>query len=572
MFRGDSMKSLFIVLIIFSLFISGCELVEEKSPLLSYPSEDGPQSMQLDAGRHGNGIRYVPEKSGGCSSLTLEMGECVVSLTEGYSNFVCTGENEGLCDNVPGFPICGVPGELCDTFEGYYPDCECITEGGPVCGDTIINQDYEECDGGDLNGQSCADFGFNSGNLGCYGPGDSNGECTFDSSGCENVSHAECNGTECIEVEGFGNDMCTTDVDCGGVSSSNWMRAYPTQPFVWGGGVDYTTCQDECDNAGYGDCLASNGAFGQCEALVSGGDIIKGTVYNNILTGNMNSYDSCNQSLFNMTNNRNWCCCESAPETESFCGDAVIQNPNNEGISEICDTSDFGSNTCSSLGYEGGSLACETYNCRLDKSGCDATCRNADADGYYHNAVSHLGNQLHEVHHGTTWDGNNRAGSAQFSLSSGYYSFECSATKSKVSMYDGQLLGDGFWGPYPTEDNVLIDLAAECDCHYDYGAFEMPGPNVTYDNHYTTHDCARQTMGREILIYLPAGTYSIYVAPPSGVFAGSDLGSYGKLSESLVTCTGVVDCDDDDASIKPNAIENTANFKDDNCDGLIDVV
>jgi cysteine-rich repeat protein len=180
------------------------------------------------------------------------------------------------------------------------------------------------------------------------------------------------------------------------------------------------------------------------------------------------------------------------------------------------------------------------------------TCREGDGDGYYYNSISYLGNQLQEIHHGQ-FLGSNRAGSSQFELNAGYYSFKCSATLSRVSMYVGPLLGDGFWGPYPTDANILIDPAAECDCK--------------------DSDCDGQTMEKEIIIHLPAGIYSIYVNPPSGgAFPPSDFAAYGRLSDSLVTCTGSVDCDDSNAIINPVAEENTLNLIDDNCDGLIDVI
>lgn len=51
-------------------------------------------------------------------------------------------------------------------------------DGGATCGDGVIEDD-EVCDGADLDGQTCQDFGFAGGDLGCLG------DCSdVDLSGC----------------------------------------------------------------------------------------------------------------------------------------------------------------------------------------------------------------------------------------------------------------------------------------------------------------------------------------------------------------------------------------------------
>ncbi|MCA9694916.1 MAG: hypothetical protein R3A51_09675 [Nannocystaceae bacterium] len=64
--------------------------------------------------------------------------------------------------------------------------------GGPVCGNNMV-EDGEVCDGGDLNGQSCVTFGFDGGNLACTGA------CMFDTSGCMNDPGALC-GNNMLEA------------------------------------------------------------------------------------------------------------------------------------------------------------------------------------------------------------------------------------------------------------------------------------------------------------------------------------------------------------------------------------
>jgi hypothetical protein len=50
----------------------------------------------------------------------------------------------------------------------------------PICGDDLI-QEGEDCDKTRLNGKTCADFDFDTGYLACTA------DCTFDTSGCENL-------------------------------------------------------------------------------------------------------------------------------------------------------------------------------------------------------------------------------------------------------------------------------------------------------------------------------------------------------------------------------------------------
>jgi hypothetical protein len=67
-------------------------------------------------------------------------------------------------------------------------------DGSSECGDGFA-EGNEECDGNDLDGESCVSLGYESGTLGCYIEGNSN-ECKYDVSDCEISSE------------------CTTDDDC----------------------------------------------------------------------------------------------------------------------------------------------------------------------------------------------------------------------------------------------------------------------------------------------------------------------------------------------------------------------
>lgn len=73
-------------------------------------------------------------------------------------------------------------GEEGDTGDGDSTGTLTIGEeetvgGSSVCGDGIVDGD-ELCDGSDLDGWTCADFGFEKGELACMSG------CTIDASGC----------------------------------------------------------------------------------------------------------------------------------------------------------------------------------------------------------------------------------------------------------------------------------------------------------------------------------------------------------------------------------------------------
>jgi hypothetical protein len=89
----------------------------------------------------------------------------------------------------------------------------------PVCGNGQIDVG-EDCDGNNLGGSSCVDFGFDGGVLGCDAV-----VCVYDTSGCTDMPSNECdqfcNGCACPSFECT---MCCANkglVDaCGGGSCS----------------------------------------------------------------------------------------------------------------------------------------------------------------------------------------------------------------------------------------------------------------------------------------------------------------------------------------------------------------
>ncbi|MBU1993014.1 hypothetical protein KKG51_04935, partial [Patescibacteria group bacterium] len=113
--------------------------------------------------------------------------ECDLGLLNGVLNSGCDENCDyecGMCRQTFPDSLCPLGTTLCDDSTcaincnycmDEVPNPDCTT---PICGDNDVNQLSEDCDGIDLEGETCKTLGYDSGILSC------NTDCEFDKSLC----------------------------------------------------------------------------------------------------------------------------------------------------------------------------------------------------------------------------------------------------------------------------------------------------------------------------------------------------------------------------------------------------
>jgi hypothetical protein len=299
---------------------------------------------------------------------------------------------------------------------GNWWTIECQTPSGPVppseegtyCGDGIwqpVNDDFqiEYCDGNDFPlGKSCLGYGFASlQEVSCY-------DCQVDTSGCqeapppapdtfcgdgkvqtpnsEGVNEA-CDGAD---LNGF------TCLDFGGFTKPEGLKCFNSCQFDTSGcsSAPSTYCGD-----GIVQHPNASGVDEQCEGLVvtdktcadlgfHGGGIL-----------------SCN----NIT-----CQYDSSQCAKAICGDNVVQNPNDDGVAEICDGTALTGKSCRDYGFDSGVLGCKSGCLEYDTAPCYNTvpgCTDKTAINYNPSANKddgsclYCGNNILDASHGEVCDG-----------------------------------------------------------------------------------------------------------------------------------------------------------------------
>lgn len=225
---------------------------------------------------------------------------------------------------------------VCDpmTCRWDYSDCRSTM---PFCGNGVL-ESGEACDGRDLRGASCASLGYGDGQLGCTGI------CTWNTSGCRLCGDGRLSPGEACDGDRFGGRSCLSLGYPGGALECTSSCSLDTDGCArCGDGV--ITAGENCDGADL------NGAT--CESLAAGSGTLRC------------SPSSCHYDT-------------SGCATTQLCGDGVVQTD------EQCDGMDLTQQSCESLGYSGGDLACNQTTCRFDTSACasgpDVRCTNSCID------------------------------------------------------------------------------------------------------------------------------------------------------------------------------------------------
>ena len=211
----------------------------------------------------------------GCTGTSGSCGNGVIDAGEACDGFNLQGSS---CAN---FGFSGGTLRCADNCQLDFTSC---TETSIVCGDGVV-AGGEDCDGANLNGQSCTSLGYDSGSLRCA-------SCAFDTSRCVST------GPVC------GNGVIETGEACDGTN----VNGLSCLSFGLSGGT--LGCAFDCLDYDYTGCAA-----------------------------------------------------------DPFCGDGILNG------FESCDGFDFGTDSCAAQGFVSGSLTCLS-DCSTDYSGCSNTAAN----------------------------------------------------------------------------------------------------------------------------------------------------------------------------------------------------
>jgi hypothetical protein len=284
------------------------------------------------------------------------------------SDFNCTGGSLGCTECQ--FDLSGCTG--------------CPTDDSS-CGDGMVLWPFEECDGTELLGMTCEDFGCSGGNLGCTG------ECELDKSSCTGCGECgdgyidpergeRCEGTNVIgnatcEALGFKEgtlkcfpNNCTFDTSscvafpkpppsCDNGIPEPGEKCQPDDKIRCPAGGGYIECVDciewddsDCDKCGNGELDPGE----ECDGDV--GDL-NCEDYSPYIGGTLRCNSRCELDFAQ--------CTEDPDAAGPECGNGVRE------IGEICDGDDMNDQTCEDRGFtEGGTLLCADDCSNYDTSLC----------------------------------------------------------------------------------------------------------------------------------------------------------------------------------------------------------
>jgi len=256
---------------------------------------------------------------------------------------------------------------------------------GGRCGDDQVNgADGEECDGGNLNGNTCQGLGHGGGMLACLT------DCTYDLSGCESAcGNGYREGDEaCDDGNQDSGDGCSDG--CGIEEGWSCDGATPDRcaPICGdgltvgdepcdGGPPDGRTCVTE---GFYGGTLACTAdcrlELGDCETAGRCGDATVQGAFGEVCDGADLDQESCESLGFHPGTLACAADCRSFDTSlcAGRCGDGTIQFEQGE----VCDLNDLSGATCVTQGYYSGLLGCAADCTAFNLDGCQAGGRCGD--------------------------------------------------------------------------------------------------------------------------------------------------------------------------------------------------
>ena len=279
-----------------------------------------------------------------CADFGFDGGTLSCTDTCGYDTSGCYACGDG---QVEGNEVCdgsNLDGETCASlgFDGGTLACDGAcgsfdTSGCYRCGNgSVETTGGEVCDPGDttdgeppeaLNGQTCSSLGFDAGTLRCKA------DCSFDTSGCIVCGDFVAEGSETCDGTDLRGETCVSQGYDGGTLG----------------------CTDACTLDASACYACGDGAINgpeECEPGDLGGETC-GSLGFAPESGPLACHADCTYDT-------------TACEPVSVCGDGVLEG------AEECEAGELGGGTCSELGYDGGTLACDASTCTYDTSGCTA--------------------------------------------------------------------------------------------------------------------------------------------------------------------------------------------------------
>jgi len=257
------------------------------------------------------------------------------------------------------------------------------------CGDGYLWSGHEACDdGNNIDGDGCNTISNNCQLICGDGRIDLSEACDDGNSSNSDQCKTDCTKTYCGDniaqaPNGYNqNEQC----DDGNSSNSdscrsNCQNAICGDGYVWSG-------HEQCDDANTNN---NDACLNSCQNAICGDGYVRSGV-EQCDDGNSTNGDGCNTTTANCqhvcgdghvdlgeqcddgnTSDSDQCRNDCA---FSYCGDGVIQAPNNAGQNEQCEGMDLEGKTCSNFGYNGGLLICS--NCQISYSGC---CNNECSGG-----------------------------------------------------------------------------------------------------------------------------------------------------------------------------------------------